>query len=87
MRNTIQDLSFRFAVKIVKFCNNLTDKKFVNQPIVIQLLKSGTSIGANVQEAEAAQSKKEFLAKMYIAFKEAEGSKLLVENFYSLKFI
>jgi len=58
-----------FAVKIVSFCNNLNSKKqfvFSNQ-----LLKSGTSIGANVFEAQYAESKLDFIHKMKIALKEA----------------
>ena len=48
---------------------------------MMQLLKSGTSIGANIEEACAAQSRKDFLTKMYIAFKEAR------ETFYWLRLI
>ncbi len=61
--------SVDFAVKIVSYCNNLNSKKqfvFSNQ-----LLKSGTSIGANVFEAQYAESKLDFIHKMKIALKEA----------------
>ena len=44
-----------------------------------QILRSGTSIGANVEEAIAAQSRKDFIAKMYIALKEARETNYLVE--------
>jgi len=67
----VKDLSFEFAVRVVKFCNRLFAESRFNYPIIQQLLKSGTSIGANIEEANAAQSKKDFLAKMYISFKEA----------------
>jgi four helix bundle protein len=68
-KNEILELSFDFALEIVKLTKYLKLKKeFV---ISNQLLKSGTSIGANVSEAQAAQSTKDFIAKMSIASKEA----------------
>jgi four helix bundle protein len=68
--NIILDKTMDFAVRIVKLYKFMTDEKkeFV---LSKQLLRSGTSIGANAHEAHNAQSKKDFLAKMYIAFKEA----------------
>lgn len=71
--NPVRDKSFQFSVRIVKLCNFLatTKKEFV---ISKQLARCGTSIGANVVEGLHSISKKEFLAKMYIAYKEsAEG--------------
>ena len=71
--NLIQKKSFGFAVKIIKMCKVLVkDNDYV---ISKQLLKSGTSIGANVEEALAGQSKKDFIAKMSIASKEARETK------------
>ena len=68
--NPIVDKSFQFAIEIVEFCDLLYDqKKFV---IWQQLLKSGTSIGANVREAQNAESKADFIHKMKIAAKEAD---------------
>jgi four helix bundle protein len=73
MRNTgnlIVDLSFEFALKIIAFTEILEkDKKFV---VAKQLLKSGTSIGANVKEAQSSESKLDFIHKLKIAAKEAE---------------
>ena len=68
--NTISNKSFSFAVRIVKLGRFLErDKKeFV---ISRQLVKAGTSIGANVAEAKHAQSRPDFLSKMNIALKEA----------------
>ena len=65
----VQNKSDEFAIKIVNLYKYLhNDKKeFV---LARQILRSGTSIGANVAEAECSISKKEFLSKMYIAFKE-----------------
>ena len=71
MRNEVLELSFEFAVKIVGFTKIVMKNSRDNFVIANQLLKSGTSIGANVEEANGAQSKKDFTAKMYIAFKEA----------------
>ena len=68
-RNKILELSFDFALEIIELTRYLKlNKEFV---ISNQLLKSGTSIGANVSEAQAAQSTKDFIAKMSIASKEA----------------
>ena len=71
--NKILDLSFDFAIQIIGLYKSLVDQKeFV---ISKQLLRSGTSIGANVEEANAAQTKKDFISKMSIASKEARESK------------
>ena len=68
--NPIVDISFQFAIEIVEFCDLLYEqKKFV---IGQQLLKSGTSIGANIREAQNAESKADFIHKMKIAAKEAD---------------
>ncbi|MFB6343189.1 four helix bundle protein [Saccharicrinis sp. FJH62] len=68
--NIIQEKSFDFAIKIVEMYKflNVEKKEFV---LSKQLLRSGTSIGANVEEAIGGQSKKDFFAKMTIAYKEA----------------
>ena len=69
-QNPIVDKSFQFAVEIVEFCDLLYEnKKYV---IAQQLLKSGTSIGANIREAQNAESKADFIRKMKIAAKEAD---------------
>lgn len=67
--NVIQSKSYSFALRIVKLCTWLRRKSHCE--ISGQLLRSGTSIGANVEEALAAHSRKEFLFKMGIASKEA----------------
>lgn len=71
--NLIQNKSFDFALKVIALYKQLTEQK--EYIISKQLLRSGTSIGANVEEANAAQSKKEFIAKMSIASKEARETK------------
>jgi len=71
--NIVREKSFSFALKIVDLYKYLHDE---NKEFVLskQLLRSGTSIGANVEESQAAQSKKDFLSKMSIAAKEARES-------------
>ena len=70
MNNAIQEKSFRFAVRIVKLCRYLQSdhKEFV---LSKQLLRSGTSIGANISESQQAQSRPDFINKLNIALKEA----------------
>ncbi|MBS1765628.1 MAG: four helix bundle protein [Bacteroidetes bacterium] len=72
--NIIQQKSFAFAIRIVNAYKYLTDQKkeFV---LSKQLLRSGTSIGANVEEAIGGQSKKDFIAKISISYKEARETK------------
>jgi four helix bundle protein len=68
--NVIVDKSLQFAVEIIRFSEKLEEeKKFV---IARQVLKSGTSIGANVREAQNAESKADFIHKLKIAAKEVE---------------
>jgi four helix bundle protein len=71
--NIIQIKSYDFAVRIVKLYKHLSQEKkeFV---LSKQLLRSGTSIGANVEEAIGGQSRKDFYAKLTIAYKEARES-------------
>ena len=67
----IPERSFLFAVRIVRLCQFLEQKDRVSKTLAIQLLRSGTSIGANIEEAQAGHSKADFTAKMSIARKEA----------------
>lgn len=69
-RNIVKEKSFSFAVRIVKLYQYLTSQK-KEYVISKQLLRSGTSIGAMVREAEHAESKKDFTHKLAIAQKEA----------------
>lgn len=76
--NAIKDKSYRFAVRTVKLYQHLTT---VNTEFVLskQLLRSGTSIGANVHEALGGVSKKDFRNKMGIAYKEALETKYWIQ--------
>ena len=70
MEKAIQEKSFRFAVRIVNLCKYLqTDKK--EYVLSKQLLRSGTSIGANVAESQQAQSRPDFINKLNVSLKEA----------------
>jgi len=63
--------TFAFAVRVVEICKELGDVRGVSRTLSTQLVRAGTSIGANVEEAQAGQSKPDFVAKMSIACKEA----------------
>ena len=72
-QNIIKEKTFNFALDIIELYKDLTtQKEFI---ISKQILRSGTSIGANIEEASAAQTKKDFIAKMAIASKEARETK------------
>jgi len=74
MENIIQNKSFAFAIRIVRLYQFLKEEKkaFV---LSKQILRSGTSIGANIEEGEGGFSKKDFIAKMGISYKEARETK------------
>lgn len=86
MDNVIVTKSFAFAVRIVKLYQHLTaDKK--EYVLSKQLLRSGTSIGANVSEAQKGQSKADFYAKMTIALKEANETDYWLRLLYATDYI
>jgi len=86
--NLIRDKSYAFAIRIVKLYKYLCEEKkeFV---LSKQLLRSGTSIGANIEEAIGGQSKKDFFAKLTIAYKETREThywiRLLTDTDYLTK--
>jgi four helix bundle protein len=71
----IVERTFQFALRIVKLCQHLDERPGVGRTISHQLLKAGTSIGANVEEARAGQSKADFTSKNSIALKEARETR------------
>ena len=83
---TVAYKSKRFAIRIVRMYQYLCSEK---QEYVLskQVLRSGTSIGANITEAENAFSRKEFLSKMYIAFKECAETLYWLELLYETKYL
>ena len=84
--NIILDKSFKFAIKVVTLYKHLclNEKEYIMSK---QLLKSGTSIGANVYEAENSQSKKDFLAKIYIAFKESAETEYWIKLLHETEYL
>jgi len=68
--NPLLEKSYAFAIRIIK-CYQYLNKQHQCYDVSRQLLKSGTSIGANSEEAQGGQSKKDFIAKLQIAYKEA----------------
>ncbi len=83
--NIIKTKSFEFAKEIVYLYKVLADgKEFV---ISKQILRSGTSIGANVREAEYAQSKADFIHKMSIALKEANETEYWLDLLFETQFV
>lgn len=70
MEQTVAEKSFRFAVRVVKLCRYLTETK-KEYTLTKQLLRAGTSIGANIAEAQQGQSRADFVAKVSIALKES----------------
>ena len=75
--NPLIDLSIDFAVKIVKLTDAVQGKSVLKN----QILKSGTSIGANIREANYAQSKADFVSKLQIALKECYETEYWLELF------
>ena len=71
MRSDIPVRTFEFARRVVKLCQVLDDRPGVPRVLANQLLRSGTSIGANIEEGQAAQSDADFISKYSIACKEA----------------
>ena len=76
--NVVLDKSFEFAVRVVKLYKYLCSEK-KEYVLPKQLLRCGTSIGANINEAQAGQSKADFIAKMAISSKEARESKYWID--------
>jgi four helix bundle protein len=68
--NIIQEKSYKFAIRIVKLYQYLVNEK-KEYVLSRQVLKSGTSIGANIEEALGGQSKNDFISKISISYKEA----------------
>ena len=84
-RGVLEDKAFAFAVRIVRLHRFLL-QKHTPHSLASQILRSGTSVGANVTEAQDAQSRKDFIAKLSIALKEARESlywiRLLIKTDY-----
>lgn len=86
MESVVFEKSKNFALRIIALYKYLCDEKreFI---LSKQLLRSGTSIGANIAEANCACSRKDFLAKMYIAFKESAETAYWLELLYKAQYL
>ena len=86
MNRIVQTKSFQFAVRVVKLCKYLREeqKEFI---MTKQLLRSGTSIGANIAEAQQAQSGSDFVHKMSIALKEASETNYWIRLLHATDYL
>ena len=71
----ITERTFDFSVRVVKLCQVLDEQPGVGRTLSKQMIRSGTSIGANVEEAQSGQSRADFVSKLQIALKEARETR------------
>jgi hypothetical protein len=76
----IRDRTFEFAVRIIKLCQHLDKKAGVPRILSNQLLKAGTSVGANVEEAQGGQSRADFVSKNANRFEGSPRNAFLAET-------
>ena len=81
--NILLDLSFDFAVAVVNLVDSVTALK--SSYMTDQLVRAGTSVGANIHESQYAQSKKDFIAKLEIALKESNETSYWLKLMYETK--
>ena len=86
MEQAIQEESFAFAVRIVNLCKHL-QKEHQEYILSKQLMRSGTSIGANVAESQQAQSRADFVNKVNIALKEAYETDYWLRLLYATEYL
>jgi len=77
----IEKRTFDFGLRIIKLCQFVEGRSWVNSTLGKQLLRCGTSIGSNVEEAQAAESRADFISKNNISLKEAR------ETYYRLRLL
>ena len=85
--NAILEKSFAFSVRIIKLYKWLYKNHPDIAPLSKQILRSGTSIGANAEEADAAYTKKEFAAKLGISLKESKETKYWLRLLHATDYI
>jgi len=83
--NKLADLSMTFAIQVVNLVKELRDKK--ENIMSKQIARSGTSIGANIREANYASSKNDFINKLHIALKEANETGYWLELLHKTSYI
>lgn len=71
----INDRTFEFAVRVINLCKVLAENPGLGRTLSKQLIRSGTSIGANIEESQSGQSTADFIHKLEIALKEARETK------------
>ena len=86
-REDIKKRAFSFACRIVKFYQFLAKQKGAGEVLARQVLRSGTSIGANLEEAAAGQSRADFISKCNIALKEARETHYWLRLFTETKVV
>lgn len=74
----LADRTTMFSKYIIDLCKNI-EQNIISKPLISQLIRAGTSVGANYSEADEACSKKDFVNKMYIAKKEAKETRYWLE--------
>lgn len=74
MRYDLEERTMKFSLNVINLCKKI-NKNSINDPLINQLIRAGTSIGANYCEANGASSKKDFKNKIYICKKEAIETK------------
>jgi four helix bundle protein len=77
--NIVLEKSFNFSIRIIKLYKHIKQKDQDIEPLLKQVLRSGTSIGANITEAQGAITKKDFINKLHIALKEARETEYWLE--------
>ena len=74
-KHDIQKRAFAFACAVVEFCDAVADTRPTTRHLLQQLVRAGTSVGANLEEATAGQTKPDFIAKMFVSLKEARETR------------
>jgi len=76
--NIILEKTFAFGIRIIKLYNHLRENK-VERDLCLQLLNSGTSVGANAEEAVGGSSRKDFIHKLEISYREARETRYWIK--------
>ena len=84
--NAVQEKSLQFAVRIVKLCRIIRNEKHEYE-LASQLLRSGTSIGANISESKNAQSRNDFITKLNVALKEGDETEYWLTLLYKAEIL
>lgn len=82
----VSEKAFAFAVRVVKLCQHLQNEKH-EYVLSKQLIRSGTSIGANISEAQQGQSKADFVSKMSISLKETAETKYWLRLLHATEYL